>query len=264
MNVQVLVATMNQKDSSLIDKMNIKSDAIISNQCDKNEIKELNNKGHKIKYLSFAEKGVGLNRNNALMRAEADICILADDDIVFIDGYEEKICEYFRKNPEVDVIIFNLIEKISKRYIIRKEFKVKFHNYMRFGATRIAFRRKSIITPGITFNLRFGGGTDFSAGEDTLFLKECLKNNLNIVAVPEFIASLTDDRESSWFTGYTEKYFKDRGTLYFCISKRWAWLLCLQFCIRHKKMFSKEKKWYQALLLMLQGVKEIKSERYKL
>ncbi|YCA42427.1 glycosyltransferase [Bacillus sp. JZ8] len=264
MNVQVLVATMNQKDFNLIDKMNIQSDAIIANQCNENEIKEFTYKGNNIKYLSFSEKGVGLNRNNALMRAEADICIIADDDIVFVDGYEEKVCRYFEDNPKIDVIIFNLIEKPLKRYIIKEEFKVKFHNYMKFGATRIAFRRKSITTHGITFNLRFGGGADFSAGEDTLFLNDCLKNKLNILAVPEFIASLTEDRDSSWFTGYTEKYFKDRGALYSCINQKWAWLLCLQFSIRHKKMFSKEKKWYEAFLLMLKGIKEIKNERYQL
>ena len=35
-SVQVLVAAMNQTDHSLLDRMNIQSDAIIGNQCDYN------------------------------------------------------------------------------------------------------------------------------------------------------------------------------------------------------------------------------------
>jgi hypothetical protein len=36
--VQVLIASMNQVDHSLLSKMNIQTDAIVGNQCDKNEI----------------------------------------------------------------------------------------------------------------------------------------------------------------------------------------------------------------------------------
>lgn len=35
MDLQVLVSTMHQKDYSIIEKMNINSDAIIINQCDR-------------------------------------------------------------------------------------------------------------------------------------------------------------------------------------------------------------------------------------
>lgn len=92
---------------------------------------------------------------------------------------------------------------------------------MRFGAARIAFRRKSITKNGITFNLHFGGGTEYSAGEDTLFLHDCLRKGLKIVAVPDSIATLLENRESTWFKGYTDKYFLDRGALFAAISKKW-------------------------------------------
>lgn len=261
MSVQVLVATMDQYDHSLVKKMNIQTSAIISNQCERNEIEEFNYKGNEIKFLSFKERGVGLNRNNALMRSDADICIVADDDIVFVDNYFEIINKYFNENPSADVIIFNLIEKPEKRYVIRKEFKVGFHNFMKFGATRIAFRRKSVTKSGITFNLHFGGGAEFSAGEDTLFLHECLKKNLNILAIPEFISKLTDTRDSSWFEGYTDKYFIDRGALFACISKRWAWLLCLQFAIRHRKKFVEDKSFVDIVKLMNSGIKKISESK---
>ncbi|HAZ18611.1 MAG TPA: glycosyl transferase 2, partial [Clostridiales bacterium] len=97
MTVEVLVASMHQTNHGLLQKMNIQSDAIIGNQCDRNEIENFIYQGHKIRYLSFCERGVGLNRNNALMRATADICILADDDMVFDDGYEQKVKTWFAR-----------------------------------------------------------------------------------------------------------------------------------------------------------------------
>ena len=53
MSVQVLVAAMGQEDHSLIKKMNLKTDAIIGNQCDKNSIERFEENGNKFCYLNF-------------------------------------------------------------------------------------------------------------------------------------------------------------------------------------------------------------------
>ena len=47
MKVQVLVATMNQKDHTLLEKMNIQSDVIVGNQCDYNLVEEFEYCGHR-------------------------------------------------------------------------------------------------------------------------------------------------------------------------------------------------------------------------
>ena len=89
MKVQLLIATMNQIDDSILQKMNIQSDAIVGNQCNENSIRTLDYHGSRITFLNFDERGVGLNRNNALMRATADYCVFTDDDVVFYDNYVE-------------------------------------------------------------------------------------------------------------------------------------------------------------------------------
>lgn len=248
MRIQVLVAAMNQKDHSLIKKMNISTDAIVGNQCDFNSVEKFEVTGQKIIYLNFAEKGVGLNRNNALMRADADIVLFADDDMIYVDNYEKIISNAFNNNPQADVIIFNLKEKVTKRRIIKKESKVGYLNYLRYGTARIAVRLSAIRNNGIYFNQCFGGGTEHSHGEDNLFLASCLKNKLKLYAIPEYIAELTEERESSWNTGYGEKYFKDQGALYRQISRRYWRLLCLQDAIRHKRMYKFS--WYKVYSIM--------------
>lgn len=249
MNIQVLVATMHQKDHSLLKKMNIQTDVIVANQCAVNAIEDFTWMGHNVKYLNFAEKGVGLNRNNALMRASGDICLFADDDMCYIDGYHQIVQNAFKKYVDADVIIFNLIEHVPIRYIIKKDTKVNFMNYMRYGTARLAIKLKSIRMNAIYFNQYFGGGTKYCHGEDTLFLTECLKKRLKIYAVPEYIATLTDNRSSTWNgSGYDKKYLVDQGILYRAISMKFWKLLCLQDAIRRHYQYGI--RWIDAYRLM--------------
>lgn len=70
MKLEVLLSVMNLNIKEL-KRFNITSDAIIINQCEKLDYQK---KG-KIKIYSFPEKGVGLSRNNALIRATGDILL---------------------------------------------------------------------------------------------------------------------------------------------------------------------------------------------
>lgn len=248
MKLQVLVAAMHQSDYSLLDKMNIKCDAIVANQCDHDEIVSFTWNGHNVRYLNFAERGVGLNRNNALMRADGDICLFADDDMRYCDDYMETITGAFEQLPKADVIVFNLIEKTPTRKVIKKISKVNYLNFLRYGTARVAVRNQSIRANGIYFNQCFGGGTEHCHGEDNLFLAACLQKGLKVYAVPAYIAELTDERPSSWNNGYDEKYIRDQGVLYKTMFKNIWKLLCFQDALRHQKLY--KVKWKQAFSLM--------------
>ncbi len=237
MKIQVLVAAMGQKDHSLIEKMNITTDAIVGNQCGFNSVEAFERAGHSYMYLNFAERGVGLNRNNSLMRADCDVCLFADDDMVYVDGYEKIVETAFSELPQADVIVFNLIEKNPTRSIIGKVQRVRWYNYLRYGTARIAARFAPIKLNAIYFNQCFGGGTPHSHGEDNLFLTDCLRAGLKIYAYPAYIAELTEERPSTWEGAYDEKYLRDQGILYRQISKRWFRLLCLQDAVRHSGLY---------------------------
>lgn len=244
MKVQVLVATMNQRDHSLPERMHLKTDAIISNQCERNEVETFDYRGHRMKMYSFAERGVGLNRNNALMRADGDICLFADDDLVYKENYEETAIRAFERLPDADVILFNLEEEEAARHVNQNTLRIRWYNYLRYGTPRIAVRLRSIRINGIFFNQCFGGGTEHRRGEDNLFLTECLRKGLKIYAVPEYIAKLTDVRESTCEKAHDDQYFHDTGVLYHTISRRWWRLLCLQDAVRNVKYHKIP--WYAA------------------
>ncbi|MEH6944421.1 glycosyltransferase family A protein [Bacillus sp. JJ722] len=258
MKVQVLLSTMFQTDYSLLKKVNIQSDAIVVNQCDYNKFEEFNYDGYTIQYFSFNERGVGLSRNTALMRADGDICIFADDDLTYVNNYKEIILGEFKKNPQADIIVFNVPSTNNHRptCIIRRNSRVKWYNSLRYGAVNIAIRTEKIKRANIYFSLLFGGGAKYSAGEDSLFIMDSLRKGLKIYASSQTIGYVKQEY-SSWFEGYTEKYFFDKGVFFACLSKRWAKLLCLYFVVRHRKMLKKEKKISEAIALMIKGTRAI-------
>ncbi|MGP4105992.1 glycosyltransferase family A protein [Virgibacillus sp. L01] len=258
MKLQVLVSTMHQTDHNLLEKINIKSDAIVINQCDRNEVEEFNHNGNDIKFMSLAERGVGISRNSALMRATADICLFADDDVTYVDNYPKLILEAFQQQPDADMIVFNVPSTNHDRPFkrIKQKGRVRWFNSLKYGTIRMAIKTESIKKENIYFSLLFGGGAKYGSGEDSLFIFDAIKSGLKVYADPAVIGKVSQE-ESTWFKGYTDKYFFDKGALYACLSKSWSKLLALQFVIRHKEMFRNEKHWLDAYKLMVKGMKEM-------
>ncbi len=235
--IEVIVATMRQTDFSKIHEMNISSDVVFANQTNVTEFSEKAFGNHTAKMISTQTKGVGINRNFGLQYATGDILLLADDDMVYKDNYVKIINEAFSKLPDADAIIFN-IETIGNdmgRRTNNKIKKIKIINGLNYGAVRIAVKRSSIIRNRISFSSCFGGGAIYSSGEDTLFICDMIRSGFKIYTYPATIAAV-DQTQSSWFTGYNEKYIHDKGVFFYAAFGKNAWFMCLQDLIRHPKI----------------------------
>ena len=248
MKLETLVSAVKQDAAGLASKMNLQSDAVIINQCDENSYLEYEHKGNKIRAYSFAEKGVGLSRNNALLRAKADI--------VYHDGYAKKILQAFESNPEADMLLFNMeVESDRATYHIKEKHRVRFYNSGRYPTYSFAIRREKLHKANITFSLLFGGGAKYSNGEDSLFLLECLKKGMKVYALPIEIGKEVP-RPSTWFHGYTEKFFFDRGVLYYYLYGPLRHMMAMRFLLAHGKVMCQEIPLKKAFGLMCEGMKE--------
>ena len=261
--VQVLVAAMDEGGASLARRLGITTDAVIGCQCDKNGMdRETVGESEIFTYYS-TKRGVGRNRNLALTHATACYCLIADDDMRYLDGYGETVEKAFDSYPEADVIIFNVDEPRRKKpYVIQKPFRVGWSNFMRFATFRFAIRTASVRKFGILFDLNFGGGTKYGHGEDSLFLADCLKAGLTVLALPDTVATLTYTRESTWFQGFNDKYFNDQGALYAAISRRHYRFLCLQDVLRHRKKYAVHGGTVENYKMMVRGSKKYLEEKY--
>lgn len=256
MELETLVSSVNQDVEALAGKMNLQTKAIIINQCEKNEYCTYYHREREVRCYSFAERGVGLSRNNALLRSSGDIVLFSDEDIVYEDGYDKKILKAFEENPEADMLLFNMeVESERATYHIEKKHRIFFYNSGRYPTYSFAIRREKLFNANITFSLLFGGGARYSNGEDSLFLMDCLRKKFKIYALPITIGREVP-RPSTWFFGYTEKFFYDRGVLYHHLYGKFKYLMAVRFLVAHKNKMCREIQVKEAFRLMKKGMRE--------
>jgi len=138
-------------------------------------------------YKPSNTKGLSINRNITLSMASADICLLADADVSYEKEYFFRIIDAFKKNPEADIITFqiktDIIESMVKSYPnfshwhnIRTVFQVT--------SIEIAFKLDIIKLNKIKFDENFGKGSVFNFAEENIFLIDSLRKELRIKFIP--------------------------------------------------------------------------------
>ena len=87
-----------------------------------------------------------------------------------------------------------------------------------------------------------------------MFILQCLKSGLKGYASSKCIGSVCHE-ESTWFRGYTEKYYLDKGALYRAMYGKWMKLIVLLIELKHmrrKESFTFSKRYN----LYMNGAKE--------
>jgi glycosyltransferase involved in cell wall biosynthesis len=213
MKVEVLCATMHQKDLSKYSGMNIQTDAVFSNQAEENSYAEEIIGGNTVKMITTPYRGVGRNRNLGLLYSSGDILIFGDDDLVYSDGYEKGVTAAFEGLPNADMIIFNCTSDEARRVpVIDRISRAWIGNSMRYGTYRFAIKKESLQKCNLRFSELFGGGSRYCSGEDNLFVREVMGNGLKVYLHPFTIAHVSHG-PSTWFEGFNEKYIFDNGAL---------------------------------------------------
>ncbi len=111
-DLQVLVAVQNKKDDSeikeLLQKMKIKSNYLMVNQCEESMTQN--------PYVLIRnESGLSKSRNQAIRFSNGQILLLADDDVEYQEDYVETIVKYHNQFKEADIICFYVESRNKKR-----------------------------------------------------------------------------------------------------------------------------------------------------
>lgn len=255
MSLQLIIAAVEQNIDLLLKRMSVDSDAVLVNQCNRDANYELTWNGHVIRVMEISSRGVGVNRNTGILNSKADILVFADQDMMYEDDYAHKIESEFSNHPEADMILFNVqVAEDRKTYENTTWKRVHWYNCGRYGAVSFAIRRARLLESRVMFSQLFGGGARYSAGEDSLFLKDLMDKGIRVYASPIVIGK-EDDTESTWFKGYDEKFFYDRGVLYHqlygCMARLWA----LRFLLAHKARLTVQIPLKEAFQHMEKGIK---------
>lgn len=256
MKLEILAAAVEKDGRELAESMNLATDAVIVNQCGSYGYEEFFAGDKRIRLFSMKERGVGISRNTALLHAAGDIVLFSDEDIRFYDGYEEKVLAAFSGNPDADVITFNFqVDERRATYYNQENRPIRWYNYGRYPTYSVAARLDALQKANVSFSLLFGGGAKYSNGEDSLFLHDCLKAGLRLYASTQEIGEEVY-RESTWFKGYNEKFFTDRGVLYHYLYGRLAALFSLRFLFAKRGEMCREIPFWTAFGLMRRGIRQ--------
>ena len=239
--LQVLVTTMHATDFSKFHEMNLSTDTVIANQSNENFTSEKNIDGSIVRLITTSTRGLSRNRNTAIANINpgAEYIMFSDDDVRFYDDYESIVCRAFSDNPKAEAIKFNLkfvSENDNRETVnpIKSYHSAGRREVTSWGVCALAIRANVFDEHKITFNERFGTGTENYCGEDTIFLQELLKKGLKVFASPEYIADI-DQSDSSWFEGFNEKHFRVCGMALDEIYPKLSYLLAVRSAYKFSK-----------------------------
>ncbi len=244
MTLEVLISTMGQKDSHLLANMHLPCDAIVINQCGKNGMCTIQHNGHRVLWIDSNDKGLSKSRNLAIQHATADICLLADDDIVYRKDTVCTVLGGYQKHPQADFITYQVegIEQPFKCYS-PKEARRFWLASNKCSSVEISFRRARLLN---------SGGAQYSLGEETLLLWQSISAGLKLWYVPHCIAQLHIGN-STWFNGFTDTYLYNKGANFAAMSQWMSSFLNLQYVLRKRHLFKESLNIFQMLKVVHSG-----------
>lgn len=258
--IQILVTTMHQKDLSKYTSMNLQTDAIFANQADINEYKSDMLGGHKVEIVTTTTRGTSRNRNLAIIHSsrEAEYIMFADDDQIMVDDYENIVLDIFAKHPQAEAIKF-CIEAVHARNPGRSytgQFK-KAHilSVTSCGIQGLVIKRDILLKHNLHFNEYFGPGTPCYCGEDSIFLQDLLKTGVRLYLSPVVVSTIYETG-STWYEGYTEKYFKVSGMILSAIFPVLAYPLAIRSAYRFSMRKGCTMKFSDILHCYWKGIRE--------
>ena len=256
MKLEILMSCMHQEDDTLVRQSHITGHAVVINQCDRTDYREYPTQQGLARIWFTDQRGLTRSRNMAIANSDADVCLLCDDDEVFVPGYEEKILKTFGELPQADVIIFRMVNyPCSLGDEVRE---LKFPQTMHVSSWQIAFRRESLLRTGVRFDELLGAGTGNGAEEELKFMTDCQKAGLKIYFAPVDIATVAQ-AESTWFEGYNEKFFYNRGaTTRYILGVPLAAAYGLYYVLKKRRMYLPYTTPAKAMKAIFRGIWENK------
>lgn len=257
MELEFLVSTVNRKSFHFLRKMFPSDFGKVKILCinqyigitvEKNLITPKN-----VRCISVAEKGISKSRNLAIANSRADICVVSDDDLVYHSNSNEIIKNVYEKEDKLDVAVFQILTPEGKLYKKYKKNQLDINSpykAMQVSSVEITFRRKSIMENNIRFNEKFGLGTKYPKGEETLFINECRKKGLKIKYYP--IPIVTHPQESSGKT-FSKGHILADGIIYTKLYSAFGVLFSMYFSIKRYRRYRIQFSFFNYLLLSLKG-----------
>ncbi|WP_433816069.1 glycosyltransferase family 2 protein [Flavobacterium johnsoniae] len=223
-DIEILISTMNQDSLDFLVPMFPYShfsafSVLIINQTQKEKI--LNSDYSNVRVINSFEKGLSKSRNLALENALGKILVIADDDVVYQEGFITKITDAYNKFPAAAVIQFSAVNSngdLIKKYPSNSKVNLNSFDILNVSSIEMTLNKTIIDASKIRFDENFGLGAVFEMGEEAVFLSDLKAKNKQLVFDPQVIVKHKDST-SSEKKNITDKYYI-QGALFSRIFKK--------------------------------------------
>lgn len=231
MPIEILISTMFRTDLSFLEAMfehNQLSDfrVLIINQTDEDSQLESTIAG--VRVVNTSERGLPQSRNMAIAHAQSEICLVADDDVVYAPGLEQIILKAYSHFSDADVITFKMNNLDGTPY--REYPDVSLHTVTSVDTVNgvvISFKRESLLQNNVGYNNHFGLGATFGTANEYVFMRNCLSGGLSAYFYPEVI--LSHPEFSSGKDEGSDRVVYARAALNYKYHGFWSYLWVLKY-----------------------------------
>ena len=192
-SIEILVATMHRESLDFLSRMFQFNDlqdffVLVINQTIKGT--ELHSNDPTIRVINSYEFGLSKSRNLALENAVGDVCLIADDDVVYKPKLLETVVEAYQQHPAASAITFQIETFSGKAYKPYAQHSFKYRSKRaleNISSIEISFRRQAVLDSGVHFDPQFGLGSKYPMGEEYLFVSTLFDKGEKIYHVPKQI-----------------------------------------------------------------------------
>lgn len=178
-DIEILISTMQRENldflNLLFPNQNLSElNLLIVNQTDKSPLTS----GFKnIRVINSSNSGLSKSRNEALQNSIGKILVIADDDIVYKEGFLDSIINAYNQNPEAAIIKFRCSRDNSsyEKSLSSTNYIMNWFDILNAVSIEITINKKIVPESFLKFDEDFGLGSAFPAGEEQRFLAD-LKN----------------------------------------------------------------------------------------
>lgn len=223
-DIEILISTMNQDSLDFLVQMFPFShfstfSILIINQTQSE--KKLTSDYSNIRVINSFEEGLSKSRNLALENAFGKILVIADDDVVYQEGFTSKIIDIYNKFPESAVINFCAVNSegnLMKKYPLNSKNNLNTFDIFNTSSIEMTLNKAILDTVKIRFDENFGLGGIFEMGEEAVFLFDLKRKKKKLFFEPQVIV-----KHEEWTTSHkksiTERYYI-QGAIFTRIFKR--------------------------------------------
>mgnify|MGYP000023111659 CR=1 FL=1 len=200
-----------------------------------------------IRVINSYEKGLSISRNLLIENALGEICLIADDDVIYKKELKENILKAYSKFKNADAISFALEDIDGNPFYNYPERSIQhtLRSIKGISSVSISFKLNSIKKSQVKFNTLFGLGSYFPVGEEFIFIKDVLNKGLNVYF--KNITILKHPINSTGKDMKADKIIHARAALTYKYYKNLAypWVIKYVIYLVRKKHIQKNKMFYK-------------------